>query len=65
MKHATKEQTRIADYARSQGRVNFRNGKGLDDCPWNDKARVFYYRQGWQSEKRLAKKVNARRSLYG
>jgi len=65
MKYANKNQTRIADYARSQGRANFRKGKSLDDCPWGDKVRVFYYRQGWQSEKRLTKKVNARKSLYG
>ena len=63
--NATKEQTKVANYAWSKGRVSFRNGKSLKDCPWDDEIKVFYYRQGWLFEKRLTNKAAARRCLYG
>jgi len=64
-KEQTKEQTKVANHAWSKGRVSFRNGKSIEDCPWDDEIRVFHYRQGWLFEKRLTNKVAARRSLYG
>jgi hypothetical protein len=59
----TPQQRHTANYAESEGRARYRQGKPVTDCPWSDSFRALYFQLGWNAESRKRRNIRRRRAL--